>query len=58
MVPYFVRIHLGLFSQKSVKGQVLVDFLAGHPSLEIEIEQSVEGVGNLWSQKRALDPQI
>ena len=30
------------FSHKSVKGQALADFLAGHPSLEIKVEQSVE----------------
>ena len=29
------------FSQKSIKGQALADFLTDHPSLEIGIEQSV-----------------
>ena len=35
----FILVH---FPYKSVKGQALADFLADHPSLEIEIEQSVE----------------
>ena len=44
MVPFFVRVHLGLFSIEIVKGQALANFLADHPSLEIKLEKYVE----LW----------
>ena len=42
MVPCFIRIHFDLFSIYINKGTSTADFLADHPSLEIEVEQIVE----------------
>ena len=42
MVHCFIKFLLVYFPEKSIKGHALANFLAGHPSLEIGIEQSVK----------------
>ena len=42
MVPCFIRVHLGIFPHKLVKGQALANFMVDHPSSEIQLENDVE----------------
>ena len=41
-VPCFVSVHPGLFSTKISQGQALANFLADHPSLEIQPKKDVK----------------
>ena len=53
----FSKFTLIYFPHKSVKGQAMTDFLADHPSLEIEAEQRVD-LGIYGGRKGTLDTQI
>ena len=56
MVPCFVIIYLGLFSIEISQGTSIGRF-PSRSSFLTDWDREKCGVGNLWSRKRALDPQ-